>query len=155
MERGVRNWTIPQEPYYLTEFRREKYDCYCLGTENRGILPQTCSPGMVGGEGDAAPRLVEGRRVVPFLSSLTTRCFVRLQATDTDHGAELWRTDGTGPGTVLVKDIYPGERSGGPTFMTPFGGYLFFQVTYWWNPDTIQLLPNRCNTKHQLALFKL
>ena len=97
---------------------------------------------MVGGEGDAAPCLVEGHRVVPFLSSLTKRCFVRLQATDTDHGAELWRTDGTGPGTVLVKDIYPGERSGGPTFMAPFGGYLFFQVTYWWNPDTIQLLPN-------------
>ena len=50
------------------------------------------------------------------------------QATDLDHGAELWRTDGTGAGTVLVKDIYPGEKSGAPTFFTPFGDYLYFQV---------------------------
>lgn len=52
----------------------------------------------------------------------------RLQATDADHGAELWRTDGTGPGTVMVKDIYPGERGGAPVSLTPFGDYIYFQV---------------------------
>ncbi|CAN0304389.1 unnamed protein product, partial [Ectocarpus sp. 12 AP-2014] len=41
-------------------------------------------------------------------------------------GAELWRTDGTGAGTVLVKDTYPGERSGSPTSLTVFGDYLYF-----------------------------
>lgn len=27
-----------------------------------------------------------------------------------------------------MKDIYPGEKSGAPTFFTPFGDYLYFQV---------------------------
>lgn len=52
------------------------------------------------------------------------------QATDADHGAELWRTDGTTSGTVLVKDIFPGEQSGAPINLTPFGDYLYFQVSY-------------------------
>lgn len=52
----------------------------------------------------------------------------RQKATDAHHGAELWRTDGTGAGTVLVKDLYPGEKSGAPTSFTPYGDYLYFQV---------------------------
>lgn len=28
-----------------------------------------------------------------------------------------------------MKDIYPGERSGAPISFTPFGDYMFFQVT--------------------------
>ncbi|CAM9224808.1 unnamed protein product, partial [Ectocarpus fasciculatus] len=54
--------------------------------------------------------------------------YLYFQATDAEHGAELWRTDGTGAGTVLVKDIYPGERSGSPTSLTAFGDYLYFQA---------------------------
>ena len=50
------------------------------------------------------------------------------QATHENYGAELWRTDGTATGTVLVKDIYPGEVSGAPASLTPFGDYLYFQV---------------------------
>ena len=29
---------------------------------------------------------------------------------DTTHGTELWKSDGTEEGTVMVKDIYTGER---------------------------------------------
>ncbi|CAM9199449.1 unnamed protein product, partial [Discosporangium mesarthrocarpum] len=47
---------------------------------------------------------------------------------DETHGAELWRTDGTGAGTVLVKDIFPGEKGSEPAFLTPFDGYLYFQA---------------------------
>ncbi|MBS1744943.1 MAG: T9SS type A sorting domain-containing protein [Bacteroidetes bacterium] len=32
-------------------------------------------------------------------------------ANDSTHGRELWRTDGTGGGTILVKDLNPGEGS--------------------------------------------
>ena len=32
-------------------------------------------------------------------------------ATDATHGEELWKTDGTAGGTVLVKDINPGSGS--------------------------------------------
>ena len=33
---------------------------------------------------------------------------------DSDHGRELWTTDGTSAGTVLLKDISPGSSGGAP-----------------------------------------
>lgn len=64
-----------------------------------------------------------------YYGELITTCpVVNFQATDADHGAELWKTDGTGAGTTLVKDIFPGEKSGSPTTLTPFEDYLYFQV---------------------------
>jgi len=38
--------------------------------------------------------------------------FIFFVAEDDTHGNELWRTDGTPAGTVLVKDINPGTRDG-------------------------------------------
>jgi ELWxxDGT repeat protein len=53
-----------------------------------------------------------------------------------DVGAELWRSDGTGGGTVLVADIFPGSESSDPQFLTPMtvtggeaGSYLYFSAT--------------------------
>ena len=46
---------------------------------------------------------------------------------DSAHGRELWRSDGTAEGTVMVKDIDPGPGSSGPdTFVELPGGVLFF-----------------------------
>jgi ELWxxDGT repeat protein len=42
------------------------------------------------------------------------------------YGAELWKTDGTAAGTVLVKDIYPGTNSSDPQNLTAVGGTLYF-----------------------------
>jgi ELWxxDGT repeat protein len=47
---------------------------------------------------------------------------------DARHGAELWRSDGTEPGTFLVKDIYPGRPSSSPSELCACGDYLFFQA---------------------------
>src|SRR5262249_39719521 len=44
----------------------------------------------------------------------------------TTHGRELWRSDGTAAGTVLVKDINPGSGSSNPEGLTLSGGHLFF-----------------------------
>jgi ELWxxDGT repeat protein len=45
---------------------------------------------------------------------------------DVVHGRELWRTNGTTAGTVMVKDVYPGSFGGYPYDLTAVGGELFF-----------------------------
>jgi len=58
-------------------------------------------------------------------------------AADEEHGRELWMTDGTGSGTEMVKDVYPGTsydsstssyvpNSSNPRYLTAVDGRLFF-----------------------------
>jgi len=42
------------------------------------------------------------------------------------YGTELWQTDGTDSGTLLVKDIYPGSTASYPQLLTCVGSTLFF-----------------------------
>lgn len=53
-------------------------------------------------------------------------CF---RAANDVSGAELWTTDGTGAGTVLLKDFIPGSGSGFPSGMTELNGRLFLSAT--------------------------
>ncbi len=54
-------------------------------------------------------------------------------ADDTVSGFELWKSNGTAAGTVLVKDIYPGAvfgpNSSVPSELTVVSGVLFFRAT--------------------------
>src|SRR5439155_5431040 len=42
------------------------------------------------------------------------------------NGRELWKSDGTAAGTVLVKDINPGPGDSSPDGLTNVNGTLFF-----------------------------
>ena len=65
----------------------------------------------------------------------TVRGLVRLgrtlffAASDGASGAELWKSDGTAAGTVLVKDIHPGSMGSVPYQLTVFGDAVYFTAT--------------------------
>ncbi|WP_434389161.1 ELWxxDGT repeat protein [Melittangium boletus] len=54
---------------------------------------------------------------------------VFFRATDGASGIELWKSDGTAAGTVLVKDINPGPGDSNPEELTNVNGTLFFRAT--------------------------
>src|SRR5262249_23258823 len=45
---------------------------------------------------------------------------------DDGNGSELWRSDGTAAGTVMVKDINPGSAGSYPSDLTNVNGTLYF-----------------------------
>lgn len=47
-------------------------------------------------------------------------------APDDEHGLELWKSDGTPEGTVLVRDIRGGPNSSSPRSLMSVGGILYF-----------------------------
>jgi ELWxxDGT repeat protein len=61
-----------------------------------------------------------------LLTDVSGTLFFR--ADDGTTGRELWRSDGTAAGTVLVKDINPGPASSSPNELTAVNGTLFFRA---------------------------
>jgi ELWxxDGT repeat protein len=52
--------------------------------------------------------------------------FLFFSATDGTNGYELWKTDGTNAGTVMVKDINPGAGDSNPANLLNVNGVLYF-----------------------------
>src|ERR1700676_2148431 len=79
-----------------------------------------------------APHLLKDINLQPVSSSPANITVVGriayFTANDTVHGVELWQTDGTAAGTVLVKDIIPGPSSSYLRDLTNVNGTLFFQA---------------------------
>jgi ELWxxDGT repeat protein len=59
------------------------------------------------------------------------------RADDGTNGLELWTTDGTAAGTVMVKDIGPGSYSSAPIQLVNVNGTLFFTANDGTNGDEL------------------
>ncbi|CAN5655402.1 hypothetical protein BH10BAC3_BH10BAC3_04520 [soil metagenome] len=66
-----------------------------------------------------------GENINSFLKFGSNLYFVK---TDNVYGTELWKTNGTETGTVLVKDINAGAGSSTPDYLTVCSGKLLFQA---------------------------
>ncbi len=53
---------------------------------------------------------------------------VYFAGSDPAHGGELWRSDGTAPGTYRVADVCPGRCSAGASQITVFGSRIYFRA---------------------------
>jgi ELWxxDGT repeat protein len=86
------------------------------------------------GQAGAQARLVKDIRTTPGPISANPSEFVTIGSTTfftqshPDFGNELWRTDGTTVGTVLVKDICPAACSSEPTYVVAVGSTLYFSA---------------------------
>jgi ELWxxDGT repeat protein len=86
------------------------------GTTAGTVVVDDIAPGVAG----SAPTDIT-YAVGPELSS-PNQVLVYFSAQDAQHGRELWKSDGTAAGTVLVDDIDPGPAGSNPTDITPLTG---------------------------------
>jgi len=100
----------PQGTQMLSDFGEGMFD----GIPDRPPL---------GFEGLYQPNLFSAQNV-PDLGDVALFC-----ATTPDHGAELWRTNGTAQGTMMLADIAPGSRGSRPRGFSVRGGTVYFTAT--------------------------
>ncbi|MEO0842042.1 MAG: ELWxxDGT repeat protein [Cyanobacteria bacterium J06643_5] len=95
------------------------------GTESGTVLVKDINPGSsssISTTPFTPPTSNSGNKFADFNG---TFYFV---ADDGSNGNELWKSDGTETGTVLVKDIISGSGSSEPENLTDVNGTLFFTV---------------------------
>ena len=76
------------------------------------------------GPADSTPH--QGIQQTNYQTAVVANGRLFFDATDGVDGYELWTTEGTPGGTMLVKDINPGSASSNPTQMVAVGKIVFF-----------------------------
>ena len=122
-------------PYSFTEFNGDLYFQADSGTNNAELWKSdgTAAGTVLVKDINTTPG---GAGSFPTLGSLNYGDFIvfngglYFRADDGVNGTELWKTDGTNAGTVMVKDInITGAQAGsGPYRFTVFNGALYFSA---------------------------
>jgi ELWxxDGT repeat protein len=89
------------------------------GTEEGTVLVKDILPGAAGSN-------IRVSALQTLLANVGGTVF--FTANDGTHGFELWKSDGTEGGTLLVKDISPGGGDSEPFWTTNGDGTLFFWI---------------------------
>lgn len=114
--------------YFMADDLQHGYELYKIqeGFNSLSMIPlymprmlRDIGPGAIGGLGsdveEARSRAIAAVGGVVFFA-----------ADDGEHGLELWRTNGTSSGTILVKDINTGNSGSSANEMLDLNGTLYF-----------------------------
>ncbi len=96
-----------------------------FASEGTGCEPWRVADGAVAPIADLAPG-AEGSSPQDFLRLGDLTLFA---AVGPGLGAELWRTDGTAAGTLLLRDLFPGPQSSAPVFLGRLGEEAIFAAS--------------------------
>lgn len=94
------------------------------GTETGTVLVKDTVPGGAGLTACDLSDENDSGDCLPSMAAVNGTLF--FSGIDLAHGRELWKSDGTADGTVLVRDIDPGADGSDPSQLTDAGGVLFF-----------------------------
>ncbi|MBY0477045.1 MAG: hypothetical protein K2Q24_05325 [Chitinophagaceae bacterium] len=64
-----------------------------------------------------------------LFGSTTMNGYYYFAAANSTQGLEIWKSNGTEAGTVIVKDIWPGKGSSNPLNFFTAGGFVYFSAT--------------------------
>jgi ELWxxDGT repeat protein len=81
-----------------------------------------------GSIGSSPSGFTEVNGTVFFSADVTVTTGQGHHSTTTSYGRELWKTDGTAAGTVMVKDINTGFNGSSPSEMSNLNGTLLFKA---------------------------
>jgi len=99
---------------------------------SRTLTLLTCAATFITAATAQLPTLLKDINPTGGSNAIYLTCFgdlVYFNATDGVHGAELWMTDGTEAGTVMVKDLNPGTGAGFPKDFMEMNGVIYFSAT--------------------------
>ena len=97
------------------------------------ILAITCISSSVSAQTEMAYRLVKdinpnAEHSRPSRTTVLNNALY-FKATDGVHGAEIWKSDGTPDGTIMLKDIYTGSSSSDANELTLVDGSIYFNAS--------------------------
>lgn len=104
--------------FFMAETADNGYELWkSNGTESGTLLVADLVPG-------SQQANISGRTITAFNGGVVFRRLDISGAT----GSELWKSDGTAAGTMMVKDINPGTGHAVPDGISVMGGYVYFSA---------------------------